>query len=446
MLNLEARQLLIDQILTHMQQVEPQLPEGTEQMLGADWALALEATPAQKRHQLWLLIPEELRAQALSLLREEFRVGLLNTLEQEELINATQQVSSDQAVGLIGRLKPNEMAQVMASITDENQNSTLKAAMEYDDDEVGRYIVRDFLVYGIDSDLNRVKQQALGGALHSQQYVYVTDGKGRYLGRISPMALMASEQSAEVADLLSAEEDYIQDTESTDNLSDIFKRYNCAELPVLDSAKRIVGLFYAKDVLAFVEEYFEAKLAHVGKVSDEDLFAPVMTSARQRAIWLGINLLTALLAAWVIGMFEATLDKVVALAVLMPIVASMGGIAGSQSLTLTIRGLATNQLSDANISLLRNKEFKVVVINSVIWAVSVASIAMVWFEQWVLALILGFAVIVNMIVAVLCGIAIPYVMHKMKIDPALAGSVVLTTVSDVVGFFVFLGLATIFLL
>jgi magnesium transporter len=277
-------------------------------------------------------------------------------------------------------------------------------------------------------------------------FVYVTDTKGRFVGSVKVASLWKNEDNALLADILNSHSEYILDTEETTNLGTIFKRFETSQLPVVDSEQHLIGLFSAQDVIAHLENYYETELAHAGNVNDEDLFAPVLSSARQRAIWLGINLLTAILAAMVIGMFESTLDTMVALAVLMPIVASMGGIAGSQTLTLTIRGLATNQLSNANISLLRNKEFKVVLINAAIWAFAISLIAFLWFGNLLLALVLGFAVIVNMVVTVLSGVAIPYIMNKLKIDPALAGSVALTTISDVVGFFVFLGLATIVLL
>lgn len=446
MLSLESRHEVISKILLQLQGQEPTLPGQTEVFLPADWALAIEATPSQLRIQLWHMMPEDMRAPTLPLIREEYRVELLKSLEQSELINATAAVASEQAVNVLGQLKSKDAAEVIAGIEDETQTSTIQAAMEYGDEQIGRYATRELLTFDDAVDVTECKLKLAEASMKHQHFVYFTDKKGRYVGRVSPMSILNCGEDDGISSLILAEEDYIRADDSIDNLSEHFKRLNCDELPVLDDNRRIIGLFHAKDVLSFVEEFYEEKLAHVGNVSDEDLFAPVAKSARQRAVWLGINLLTALLAAWVIGMFEATLDKVVALAVLMPIVASMGGIAGSQSLTLTIRGLATNQLSDANISLLRNKEFMVVAINSVIWAVAVAVIAMAWFNQGLLALILGFAVIVNMIVAVLSGIAIPYIMHKMKIDPALAGSVVLTTVSDVVGFFVFLGLASLFLL
>jgi magnesium transporter len=181
----------------------------------------------------------------------------------------------------------------------------------------------------------------------------------------------------------------------------------------------------------------------MGQVSDEDLFAPIFTSARRRALWLGINLITAFLASAVIGIFDKVLIEVVALAVLMPIVASMGGITGSQTLTLTIRGLATGQLNTANYRALRDKELSVAAVNAVVWAVIVAAMTIFWFDNYLLSVILSVAMVVNMLVAALSGIIIPMVLDKNGIDPALAGSVILTTVTDVVGFFVFLGSATI---
>jgi magnesium transporter len=187
-------------------------------------------------------------------------------------------------------------------------------------------------------------------------------------------------------------------------------------------------------------------MGQAGLSEDEDMFAPVMLSARRRALWLGVNLLTAFLASWVIGLFEATIEKVVALAVLMPIVASMGGIAGSQTLTLTIRGIALGQLSSSNTRWLIFKELAVGSINSIIWALVVAVIAGYWFGDTQLAILIAVALTINLVIAAVTGTMLPLLLDKMGIDPALAGSVLLTTVTDVVGFFAFLGLATVFLL
>jgi magnesium transporter len=218
-----------------------------------------------------------------------------------------------------------------------------------------------------------------------------------------------------------------------------------SHLPVVDEAGHLLGIFSYLQALQISQQSYEEQLSHLGNVSDEDLFAPVLSSSSKRAVWLGINLLTAFAAAAVISLFEATIAEVVALAVLMPIVASMGGIAGSQTLTLTIRGLAVGQLSDANTRALGKKELLVSLLNGLLWATIVGLVCMLWFDSWLLACIIAFAIVTNMLVAALSGITIPVLLNKAGVDPALAGSVILTTVTDVVGFFVFLGLAALLL-
>jgi magnesium transporter len=216
---------------------------------------------------------------------------------------------------------------------------------------------------------------------------------------------------------------------------------------VVDEDGRLIGRITIDDVVDVIREEGEHQfMGHAGLSEDEDMFAPVLISTRRRALWLGINLLTALLASWVIGNFEATIEKVVALAVLMPIVASMGGIAGSQTLTLTIRGIALGQLSSKNTRWLILKELAVGSLNSLIWAAVVAVIAGFWFQDVNIGLLIATAMCINLIVASLVGTVLPMALEKIGIDPALAGSVLLTTVTDIVGFLSFLGLATLFLI
>jgi magnesium transporter len=444
MLTIDKRSELIEDILRLLQEGHNELPMAAEQLLSADWALVLESTPSPYRRRMWQLVPEDLRSDVLPHMRDENRHELLKVLEQQEIIDSTQQASSKQALSVLTQLSSSNADAVLASIEEQEQTTTINAAMRYASNQVGRYAVRDFFSLSAVStvvEARKALKSVDSEILH--HYVFATDTKGKFVGRIKVASLWQSKTDVSLSDLLSATNEYILDTEATTNLGAIFKRFETSQLPIVDQEQHLIGIFKAQDVIEHLESYYETELAHAGNVNDEDLFAPVLSSAKQRAIWLGINLMTAILAAMVIGMFETTLDTLVALAVLMPIVASMGGIAGSQTLTLTIRGLATNQLSNANINLLRNKEFKVVLINSVIWAAVVGIIAFLWFDNPLLGLILGIAVIVNMVLTVLSGVAIPYIMHKLKIDPALAGSVVLTTISDVVGFFVFLGLATI---
>lgn len=220
-----------------------------------------------------------------------------------------------------------------------------------------------------------------------------------------------------------------------------------AMLPVVDENGTVLGRFTAHDALDVVVEEQERQMMHLGGggLEEEDLFSPIRRAVPKRSVWLGVNLLTALLAAWVIGRFEATLEQWVALAVMMPVVASMGGIAGSQTLALAIRGLATGQLGAANVHSLMRKELIVGLVNAVLWAVVVGLVASWWYGSYVLMGVIAFAMLVNLIAAALAGVAVPWGLSRMNIDPALAGSVILTTVTDVVGFFAFLGTATLVL-
>jgi magnesium transporter len=186
-------------------------------------------------------------------------------------------------------------------------------------------------------------------------------------------------------------------------------------------------------------------LSMAGLSEDEDTFAPVKKSIHRRSLWLGVNLLTAFLAAWVIGLFDTTIEKQVALAILMPIVASMGGIAGSQTLTLVIRSMALGQLNDKNKRWLLSKELAVGTSNGLIWAIAIAFVTILWFDNIILGVLIGAAIVINLVAAALAGVTIPLTLKKMGIDPALSGSVLLTTVTDVVGFVAFLGFATLFI-
>ena len=212
---------------------------------------------------------------------------------------------------------------------------------------------------------------------------------------------------------------------------------------MLDHERKLLGRITIDDVVDVIaEDADEAVLARAGLDPDEDTFAPVMKSARRRAIWLGINLITAFLAAAVINLFEATIAKVVALAVLLPIVASMGGIAGTQTLTLMIRGMALGHVNRANLLWLMNREFAVALLNGLLWASLVALAALVAFQDPLLGLVIAVALVINLVVAVVSGSLLPSILNRLSIDPAIAGGVILTTITDVTGFFVFLGLAT----
>jgi magnesium transporter len=232
-----------------------------------------------------------------------------------------------------------------------------------------------------------------------------------------------------------------------DEVAKIFETHDLFSAPVVDEHMKLLGRITVDDVVDVIRDEAEhSVLGMAGLTEEEDLFAPALPSARRRAVWLGINLLTAFMASWVVSNFEGTLEKVVTIAVLMNVVASMGGIAGSQTLTLVIRGLALGQVSRSNRNWLVNKEIIVGLLNGIGWALVIAFIAVFWFDDIQIGYVIAAAIIINLFVAAFSGVAIPIVLQKLNIDPAIAGSVILTTITDIVGLFSFLGLATMFLL
>ncbi|MES9845206.1 MAG: magnesium transporter, partial [Candidatus Sedimenticola sp. 6PFRAG5] len=290
--------------------------------------------------------------------------------------------------------------------------------------------------------LRRLKEQI---PPHTDNLI-VVNRDGKYLGVLYLTDLLTHDLDDSVAEIMSLDLKAIPANWDDGAVANRFEQHDLVSSPVVDEEGMLIGRITVDDVVDVIREEGEHQfMGQAGLSEDEDMFAPVMISAQRRALWLGINLITAFLASWVIGMFEQTIEKVVALAVLMPIVASMGGIAGSQTLTLTIRGIALGQLSGKNTRWLVLKELAVGGLNSMIWAAVVAVVAGIWFNSTDIALLIAVAMSINLVFAALTGAILPLALDRVGIDPALAGSVLLTTVTDIVGFLAFLGLATIFL-
>jgi magnesium transporter len=277
--------------------------------------------------------------------------------------------------------------------------------------------------------------------------VFFVDGQGNWGGAVRLNNLLDTDPLLRISEL--AEKDF-PTLNAKDDIyvaADRVAQSGESALPVIGDEGLLIGRLDMGTAYKLQSERAESQLmASAGLDESEDLFSSVTKSSKNRAIWLGINLLTAFLASGFIGLFEATLQQVVALAVLMPIVASMGGIAGSQTLTLIVRGLALGQVSSANLKALLTKEFKVGVLNGVLWAIVIGAITGFWFDSMMLGLVISMAIVTNIISAAVAGVFIPVILVKLKIDPALSGSVILTTVTDIVGFVAFLGLGTMVLL
>jgi magnesium transporter len=418
------------------------LPEYCKHYPIQTWALLLESLTNEQRLIIWPTIDKSLKSSLLAEMREDSRSQLLNVLPEKNVAFALKSATGAEAIEII-----NSLSGVKASLAIKKLSSTMiesiTVSQGYKEDEVGRYANPDVYTITVDDDIQKIISDITESGLPQfTDSLVVIDKDGVYQGLVDINAILTASPDDSISALVH-DEPSIKGVTSVLDASSIIKATKRSMLAIVTENNVLIGRISISDALNIFQGHYEAQISHLGKVSDEDLFAPTLISARRRATWLGINLITAFMASFVIGVFDVVVAEVVALAVLMPIVASMGGITGSQTLTLTIRGLATGQLSQGNLKTLRNKELRVSSINGVIWATVVAIITGYWFDNYWLSGILALALIINMFVAAFFGILIPVTLDKLKIDPALAGSVILTTVTDVIGFFVFLGTASL---
>jgi len=325
----------------------------------------------------------------------------------------------------------------------------LEAMLSYPEDTAGGLMNIDTITVRPNVTLDVVLRylRLRGEIPHMTDYLVVVNRSDRYIGLLSISDLLTKDPSLSVGRVMVKDIDPIPAMMPAREVAEIFEFRDLISAPVVDDEGRLLGRITIDDVVDVIRDEAEHSIMSMAGLDEEDdIFSPVVTSSRRRAIWLGINLATAFLASWVIGLFEATLKEVVALAVLMPIVASMGGIAGSQTLTLVIRGMALGYIDSANSRRILAKELAVGALNGLLWAVVVGVVAGLWFSDAMIGLIIAIAMQANLIVAALAGATIPLVMRRFGVDPALSSSMVLTTFTDVIGFAVFLGLATILLI
>lgn len=414
----------------------------------AETAFILESLDIEQRTKVWNVIPPNVMGEILVRVHTEVGQGLLGMTDRADLIKATENLESDDMVDLLHVLPEPLLSEVMESMGVHERNR-LENALNYDEHTAGGLMSQDVLTIRPDVTLDVVMRYLYkrGAMPDSTDSLIVVDSSDHLLGVMTLSDLLTNEPSSKVVDAMNAKVKGISYLMPAADVAILFEQRQILSAPVVSENGRLMGRITIDDVVGIIrEEADHTIMSMAGLDEEQDMFAPVMTSARRRAVWLGVNLVTAFLASWVIGLFEATLEQIVALAVLMPIVASMGGIAGSQTLTLVVRGLALRQVSHANAFQLLIKELSVGIVNGVLWAVIVSIIASMWFQSTDLGMLLGAAMVINLVCAALAGASIPIILDKVGIDPALAGGVLLTTVTDCVGFMAFLGLATIFLL
>ena len=407
----------------------------------------LEALPPQERSAVWSMVETERTGKVLTYLHDEIRTKLALQLEPEDLVAAGQHLDLDDLVDLIQTL-PSTLSNLLLHASTGTRREQLETMLAYPEDSAGGLMDADPIEVRANVKVGTVlRYLRLLEVLPPQtDMLMVVDRKGHYQGVLRLSALVTAEPGLRVADVMQTDIAGISVHTEGAEVARQFQDLDLLSAPVVDDYNRLIGRITVDDVVDLIRQDSDRALMQMAGLDDEaDIFAPVLQSSRRRAVWLGINLLTAFLAAWVIGLFQATLEHVVALAVLMPIVASMGGVAGSQTLTLAIRGLALGQIQKGNIRILLNREVGISILNGVLWAVVIALLAVAWFGNWGIGGVLAAAILINLLCAAVAGLAVPLVLDRLGIDPALAGSVILTTVTDVVGFFSFLGLATLLL-
>ena len=413
----------------------------------AEIADLLESLPYTERNLLWDLVDHEKEGEALLEVGDEVRATLIRDMPPEDLVNATEGMDVDDLADFVQSLPDKVTAEVLTSL-DSQRRRRLDAVLSYPEDSAGGLMNTDTITVRPEVTLEIVMRylQRLGELPNNTDNLIVTTRDNRYMGVLPLTTLLTSDPQAYVIDVIKRDIEAIPAETEDDDVARIFEDHDLVSAPVVDEQMRLLGRITIDDVVDVIrDEGDHSVMSMAGLPEEEDLFAPVIPSSRRRALWLGINLITAFMASWVVSNFEGTLEKVVAIAVLMNIVASMGGIAGTQTLTLVTRGLALGQISRQNRNWLVSKELIVGMLNGFVWALVVGSIAYLWFKDASIGIVIAAAMIINLVIAALSGAAIPLVLRKLGIDPAIAGSVVVTTVTDIVGLFTFLGLATLFL-
>ena len=414
----------------------------------AQTSILLDSLPSQQRDQIWPQIDPGFLGAVLLETGDEVRDNKLKELSSAEISNIIETLPDvDDQADIILSLPPDKMVEILRTL-DEQKRERLESVLSYNDDTAGGLMNIDQITIRADVTLDVVlRYLRIRGEMpnHTDQ-LFVTDRHDHYLGALYLGDLLTNDPDVLVKNIMrtdvSAMHAHISDTE----VAREFENYDLISAPIVDEEHKLIGRITIDDVVDVIRDEGERSIMSMAGLDEEDdIFSPALISAKRRGLWLGINLLTAFLAAGVIGFFENILEQVVALAILITIVPSMGGIAGSQTLTLAIRGLALGQLGSSNYKSLIKKEITIGILNGFIWALVVASFSIIWFENFRIGAVIGFALIVNLIAGAFAGAIIPILLRQIGIDPAIAGGVILTTFTDVIGIIAFLGLATLVL-
>ena len=409
-----------------------------------DVAHLLESSPPKERNLLWELVDAELQGDVLQYLGEDIQTDFLKDMDAVDVLAATENLEPDDVADILQRL-PNAVILEVLDSMEAQERLRVETVLSFPEDTAGGLMNTDTITIRPDITLDVVlryirRHERLPD---STDTLLVVSRRDEFIGALPINRLLVSDPGVTVREVMDTDSVVIPALMPENEVASLFEKHDLISAPVVGGDGNLLGRITIDDVVDVIRGDAEHQvMSMAGMDEDEDPFSPVIRTSWRRAVWLGINLLTAFMASAVIGMFEGTIEKITALAVLMPIVASMGGIAGSQALTVLIRGIALGHVKSGNVSWLLKREVIVAGLNGLLWAVVVAGIAIVWFGDVQLGAIIGAAIMINLLIAAVTGTLLPVLLKKLNIDPALSGSVILTTVTDVIGFMAFLGLAT----
>ncbi|GAB0152819.1 MULTISPECIES: magnesium transporter [Marinobacterium] len=439
--NLEALSAALE--VGELQQLRFMLNKGLKPV---EVAHLLEKTPPRERQILWNLLNQELEGEVLQYLGDDAQTEILSRMEASEVLAITESLETDDMADILQQL-PERVMKELLQIMDQQNRERVEEVLAYPEDTAGGLMNTDTVTIRPDINVETVLRylRRHKDIPEMTDTLFVVSRKDSYIGVLPLTRLLTADPGVLVREIMQTDVEPIPADMPDESVARLFEQLDLISAPVVNEEGRLLGRITIDDVVDVIREDADHSLMSMaGLDDDEDTFAPIMKTTRRRAVWLGINLITAFAASAVIGLFEATIDKVVALAVLMPIVASMGGIAGSQTLTLVIRGQALGHIERSNIGWLFNRELVVGLLNGMLWALVVAVVAVLWFQDMTVGIVIAMALVINLIAGAMAGTLLPTILKSMGIDPALAGGVLLTTITDVVGFFAFLGLATLF--
>ena len=411
----------------------------------AEIARLLEGVSPKDRTKLWVNIDPGTQGDILKDLSEDVQSQLLNEMDVDSIVKATEGLDMDDLADIVPELPESALHNLLLTL-DHKHRDHLKHVLSYPEDSAGGLMNIDIITVRDDVNVRTVIRylRLLKEMPNDTDKVFVVDRSYKYLGSIHISTLLTNEAEQNINPLINKMLKPIHADMPEKEVAHLFEQRNLISAPVIDENNQLIGRITIDDVVDVIRDEAEhSVMSMAGLDEEEDVFAPVMQSSKRRSIWLGVNLITVFIAVFFIGLFEATLQEKIALAILMPVVASMGGIAGTQTLILVTRGIATGRITASNLKVLMNKEVAIGFLNGIVWSVVIALATYFWFEDVMLSLVIALAVIVNLIFAAFSGAYLPSLLIKFKIDPALAGGVILTTITDVIGFVAFLGLASL---